>query len=492
LLEKIIKHKKISEQIKEWQVLSIVNDKFIIEDILETDLHGKKIKSKWQYLPIDTKYFKDLEFDILSLFNDLDNQLDGFLINSENYQALNTIKGKFNNKVQTVYIDPPFNLGTNPDYEYLVNYKDSSWLSILENRVSVSKQLLKNECVYYVRCDSNGNMLVRLLLDNLFGSNTFRNDLIVQRGRNQVGSPNKLETISDTLFLYSLSDKPLNKIQVKRSIADIKWTGFTLGGDRNPPERIFIGKTIFPLKGQHFTLIQTKVDKLLNEKYLRLRCKKCSGLHFQAKDDADLANYMKKKENRFKFYDITNETEFVGLSELKKCNFCGEKDDFAVQYLGSEDKFVNSLWIDIAGYANTTGFTTENAEELISRAIQVGSIVDGYILDYFLGSGTTTATSHKLRKKYIGIEQGNQYHEFALPRMKKVIAGIQEGISKELKQFKGGGFFKYFALEQYEETLTRIKYEDKGALPSQDIYHQYLFLKDLKLADEVVKLEEKV
>lgn len=491
LLEKTIKHKKIDEQIKEWQVLTVVSDKFKIEDIFETDLHGKKLKSHWQYLPIDTKHFKDLEFDILSLFDDLDNQLDGFLINSENYQALNTIKGKFSSKVQTVYIDPPFNLGTNPDYEYLVNYKDSSWLSILENRVSVSKQLLKNECVYYVRCDANGNMLVRLLLDNLFGSNTFRNDLIVQRGRNQVGSPNKLETISDTLFLYSLSDKPLNKIQVKRSIADIKWTGFTLGGDRNPPERNFIGKTIFPLKGQHFTLIQPKVDKLLNEKYLRLRCKKCSGLHFQANDNADLANYMKKKENRFKFYDITNETDFVGLSELKKCNFCGEKEDFAVQYLGSEDKFVNSLWIDIAGYANTTGFTTENAEELISRAIQVGSIVDGYILDYFLGSGTTTATAHKLRKKYIGIEQGSQYYEYALPRMKKVLAGIQEGISKELKQFKGGGFFKYFALEQYEEALTRIKYEDKGTLPSQDIYHQYLFLKDLKLADDVVKLDEK-
>lgn len=112
-------------------------------------------------------------------------------------------------------------------------------------------------------------------------------------------------------------------------------------------------------------------------------------------------------------------------------------------------------------------------------------------MDYFLGSGTTTATAHKLRKKYIGIEQGSQYYEYALPRMKKVLAGIQEGISKELKQFKGGGFFKYFALEQYEEALTRIKYEDKGTLPSQDIYHQYLFLKDLKLADDVVKLDEK-
>jgi len=491
LLEKIIKQKGIAEQIKEWQMLGILTDKFKIEEIFERDLHGKRLKAQYQYLPLDTKHFKDFEFNILTLFDDLDNQLDGYLINSENYQGLNTIKHKFNNRVQTVYIDPPFNLGTNPDYEYLVNYKDSSWISILENRISVSKKLLKNECVHYLRCDSNGNMLVRLLLDNLFGADKFRNDLIVQRGRNQVGSPNKLETISDTLFLYSLSEKPLNKIQVKRSIADIKWTGFTLGGDRNPPERNFIGKIIFPAKGQHFTLIQPKVDKLLNEKYLRLRCKKCSGLHFKAKDNVDLANYMKKKENRFKFYDITNETDFVGINELSKCNFCGEKDDFAVQYLGNEDKFVNSLWLDIAGYANTTGFTTENAEELISRAIQVGAIVDGYVLDYFLGSGTTTATSHKLRKKYIGIEQGSQYYDYALPRMKKVLAGVQEGISKELKQFKGGGFFKYYALEQYEEALTKIKYEDKGSLPTQDIYHQYLFLKDLKLADDVIKLDEK-
>jgi len=491
LLEKIVKHKGVSEQVKEWEELGILKEKFNFKDIFETDLHGKKVKAVYQFLPLDTKHFKDVEIDILSLFNDLDNELNGVLINSENYQGINTIKNKFRNSVQTVYVDPPFNLGTNPDYEYLVNYKDSSWLSILENRVSVSKTLLKNECVHFLRCDSNGNMLVRLLLDNLFGSDKFRNDLIVQRGRNQVGSPNKLETISDTLFLYSLSDKPLNKIQVKRSIADIKWTGFTLGGDRNPPERTFIGKVIYPAKGQHFTLIQPKVDKLLNEKYLRLKCKVCGGLHYQAKDDADLANYMKKKENRFKFYDITNESDFTGISELKNCSFCGEKEDFTVQYLGSEDKYVNSLWLDISGYANTTGFTTENSEELVYRAIQVGSISEGYVLDYFLGSGTTTATSHKLGKKYIGLEQGTQFFEHIIPRMKKVIAGIQEGISKELKQYKGGGFFKYYSLEQYEETLSKIKYEDKGALPAQDIYHQYLFLKDLKLADEVVKLDEK-
>ena len=500
LLSQILAHPNIAEQCQEWLSFGMIAtetpanilESLQLESKNELNLNAATYNqnSPFRFLPLDTKFFKDLEIDILQLFDDLDNQLDGVLIKSENYQALNNLKSKFKGKIQTVYIDPPFNLGTNPDYEYLVNYKDASWISILENRVSISKVLLKDECVHFLRCDANGNMLVRLLLDQLFGPEKFRNDLIVQRGRNQVGSPNKLETISDTLFLYSLSDKPLNKIQVKRSIADIKWTGFTLGGDRNPPERTFIGKTLFPIKGQHFTLIQPKVDKLLDEKYLRLKCKKCSGLHYKAKDKYDLDNFMKRKENRFKFYDITNETNYVGIHHLENCSFCGEKDDFNVQYLGSEDKFVNSLWLDISGYANTTGFTTENAEELISRAIQVGSIGEGYVLDYFLGSGTTTATAHKLRKKYIGIEQGNQYYDYALPRMKQVLAGIQEGISKEIKDFKGGGFFKYYSLEQYEESLSRIKYEDKTALPTQDIYHQYLFLKDIKLSGEVLLSDE--
>ena len=83
---------------------------------------------------------------------------------------------------------------------------------------------------------------------------------------------------------------------------------------------------------------------------------------------------------------------------------------------------------------------------------------------------------------------GEQFYSVILPRMKKVLSGEQKGVSKELK-WQGGGFFKYFSLEQYEEALRKAKYEDKGALP-KDIYHQYLFFKDLKLADEVVELDD--
>ena len=85
---------------------------------------------------------------------------------------------------------------------------------------------------------------------------------------------------------------------------------------------------------------------------------------------------------------------------------------------------------------------------------------------------------------------GEHFYNVDLPRLKNVLFGTKMGIT-EKAEWKGGGFFKYFELEQYSESLSKIKYEDKSSLPTQDIYHQYLFLKDLKLADDVVKLDEK-
>ncbi len=109
LVGKILSHPNFDEQVKEWQSLGIVDDDFDKAKILENTLTGKELNRKYQFLPIDTKYFKDLELEILGLFDDLDNELDGWLIHSENYQALKTILPKFREKVQTIYIDPPFN-----------------------------------------------------------------------------------------------------------------------------------------------------------------------------------------------------------------------------------------------------------------------------------------------------------------------------------------------------------------------------------------------
>ena len=127
IMEKILNHQNLDEQIREWQELGIVDESFKVSNVFETDLMGKHISKKYEHLPIDTKYFKDLELEILSLFDDLDNSLDGWLIKSENYQALNTILPKFKEKVQTIYIDPPFNLDSSDQFLYRTNYKDANW-----------------------------------------------------------------------------------------------------------------------------------------------------------------------------------------------------------------------------------------------------------------------------------------------------------------------------------------------------------------------------
>ncbi len=95
VIEKVLNHKNFDRQVAEWKKLGIVDEGFRKVQILENTEDGKRLNTKYQFLPIDTKYFKDLELDILELFDDLDMALDGWLIKSENYQALNTILPKF-------------------------------------------------------------------------------------------------------------------------------------------------------------------------------------------------------------------------------------------------------------------------------------------------------------------------------------------------------------------------------------------------------------
>jgi len=149
LVEKIFNHPNINEQIKEWQELGIVDESFRVSDVFEEDLMGKRLSEKYKHLPIDTKYFKDLEFEILSQFDDLDNSLDGWLIKSENYQALNTILPKFKEKVQTIYIDPPYNTGSD-GFIYNDKFQHSSWLTMMDNRLNLGKEIMNNEGVVFI------------------------------------------------------------------------------------------------------------------------------------------------------------------------------------------------------------------------------------------------------------------------------------------------------------------------------------------------------
>jgi adenine-specific DNA-methyltransferase len=136
-------------------------------------------------------------------------------------------------------------------------------------------------------------------------------------------------------------------------------------------------------------------------------------------------------------------------------------------------------------------FSTENHEKLLKRVIEISSNEGDLVMDFFLGSGTTTATAHKLKRKWIGIEMGEHFYSVVLPRMKKVLTYDKSGISKEkdvkekYNENNAGGFFKYFELEQFEQTLRRVKYNSDNPLliPDEDPYNQYIFMRDLKLLE---------
>lgn len=146
------------EQRKEWEDLGF-------------DIPQTKEELSQRKLPIDTKYFsqsfKEQLLEELTKDASLDDLLDGVLIKSENWQALNLLLNKFKEKVQTIYIDPPFNT-ENEQFLYKDNYKDSSWITLMENRLELAKQVLHNEGSIYLHLDENADYLGRFLMNEKF------------------------------------------------------------------------------------------------------------------------------------------------------------------------------------------------------------------------------------------------------------------------------------------------------------------------------------
>jgi len=154
LIDKLLKHPNFKAQVEEWRQLGIVDETFKKTDIFFKDLTGINLSEKYKHLPIDTKYFKDLELEILGLFDNLDEELDGRLIKSENYQALNTILPKFRARVRCIHIDPPYNTATS-GFLYKNNFQHSSWLSFMENRISISLKLMDSQASFLCHIDEN-------------------------------------------------------------------------------------------------------------------------------------------------------------------------------------------------------------------------------------------------------------------------------------------------------------------------------------------------
>ncbi|MEJ2250878.1 MAG: DNA methyltransferase, partial [Candidatus Lokiarchaeota archaeon] len=419
LVKKILKHKNLDIQIEEWKKEKIVKKDFKAESVFNESSGKLELSKKFRYLPIDSKYFKDLKFEILELFNNLEENLDGYLINSENYQAMNTILPKFKEKIQTIYWDPPFNTGR--EFAYLDRFQDSTWLTLMENRLNKNRDFLKQKGSIFIHLDENANFFGRILLDRTFGDENFRAEITNFLGYNMKReiNPEKFIVQKETILHYSKSEN-----YIFNKIAKIK-------------DRYLIG-----LKGMKKKRIENEYldffkSLLKNENDIKLFG---DGLFQAYSPNLIIIKDKIKEKGRTKtiiediLIPIWKDGTFHLRSIFEKIEIDDEWD---------EKYFINvvgDVWLDIYSFRMSTinfkeneGFETQKPEKLMARIILSTSNSNDIVMDPFLGTGTTAAVAQKLNRKWIGIEKNKDtFYKIILPRMKRVISGDKSGVSNML------------------------------------------------------------
>jgi adenine specific DNA methylase Mod len=514
MIEKIINHKNIKEQIKEWQDLGIVDENFKVEDVCETDLTGKHLSKKYEHLPIDTKYFKDLEFEILSLFNDLDNQLDGWLIKSENYQALNTILPKFKENsptgragVQTIYIDPPYNTGSD-EFIYKDRYQHSSWLTMMENRLSFAKELMSKSGVITINIGDTIKTQVRInstsrlqsLCNYIFDENNYIATFVRKSGTAPRQDIKHIANSHDYILCYA---KNIDLVKINKKPADIsrlkyKDEYFHQRGkfDLNQLDRGSIqysDSLDYPIIIEKGEIIEIFDGKEFKRQPAPERIEIWPGGDPSDKRWIFRWSLPKVKwgiENGFIVFRKINEKWKAYYKEYELVDNEGNPRERTNPYDTLVLDFQNELGTsEIEDLFGKRLFEYPKPSDLIKYLLQITTDKTSIVLDFFAGSGTTAHAVMKLnkedggRRKFFLVEMADYFYDIIIPRIKKIAYSFNWKDGKPQDNDGIGVFFKYYELEQYEEALANTVYEnhDLMIMGNKSPYEQYVFMKDEKM-----------
>ncbi|PDW65019.1 restriction endonuclease [Helicobacter pylori] len=311
-----------------------------------------------------------------------------YLIKGNNLIALHSLKKKFAKKVKCIYIDPPYNTG-NDSFNYNDNFNHSSWLVFMKNRLEAAREFLSDDGSIYISLDYNEVHYCKVLMDEIFGVENFQRETIWRIGwlSGYKTSINNFIRNHDTILFYS---KNADKLFFNKKYIE----------NKDFKELIKIEK------------IQSNLDNLGIDREKQKKIIK-------------IINHETRPE-RYPLEDIWNGNEYDDLNSIAIVSYSGET---VSKMLGTEE---------IKG---------QKSEKLIQRILEVSTNENDLVLDFFAGSGTTCAVAHKMKRRYIGIEQMDYIETITKERLKKVIEGEQGGISKKC-DFKGGGSFVYAELKE--------------------------------------------
>ncbi|GHR06911.1 hypothetical protein VN0434_07270 [Helicobacter pylori] len=311
-----------------------------------------------------------------------------YLIKGNNLIALHSLKKKFAKQVKCIYIDPPYNTG-NDSFNYNDNFNHSSWLVFMKNRLEVAREFLSDDGSIYINLDYNEVHYCKVLMDEIFKRENFRSEIIWRMGflSGYKTAAKKYIRNHDTILFYSKSDNYLfNKTYIENK-------DFLQLLTKNEVQNAF----------KKFSFPQEKVDDFLT------------------------------------FINHENRGEKYPLEDTWNSNKWDKLNSIAID--SSVSRVDETIAID------DENFKGQKPESLIQRILEVSTNENDLVLDFFAGSGTTCAVAHKMKRRYIGIEQMDYIETITKERLKKVIEGEQGGISKKCG-FKGGGSFVYAELKE--------------------------------------------
>src|SRR5699024_2759621 len=147
----------------------------------------------------------------VSEFKDKDN----LIIKGNNLIALHTLKERYENKVKLIYIDIPYNTG-NDSFKYNDRFSRSTWLTFMMNRIKVAKDLLATDGVIFIQCDNHQHSYLKVLLDNIFKEENFRNNIVWRKVLSAKRQSSNLSNITEYILVYSKTEEyEVNKIFLK-------------------------------------------------------------------------------------------------------------------------------------------------------------------------------------------------------------------------------------------------------------------------------------
>ncbi|PDX02432.1 site-specific DNA-methyltransferase [Helicobacter pylori] len=348
-----------------------------------------------------------------------------YLIKGNNLIALHSLKKKFAKKVKCIYIDPPYNTG-NDSFNYNDNFNHSSWLVFMKNRLEAAREFLSDDGSIYISLDYNEVHYCKVLMDEIFGVENFQREIIWRIGwlSGYKTSINNFIRNHDTILFYS---KNADKLFFNKKYIE----------NKDFKELIKIEK------------IQSNLDNLGIDREKQKKIIK-------------IINHETRPE-RYPLEDIWNGNEYDDLNSIAIVSYSGET---VSKMLGTEE---------IKG---------QKSEKLIQRILEVSTNENDLVLDFFAGSGTTCAVAHKMKRRYIGIEQMDYIETITKERLKKVIEGEQGGISKKCG-FKGGGSFVYAELKEVnleiKKQILNAKSKSECLKIFNDLNERFLKRADCKI-----------